>query len=53
MEMKMVLRSEVKHFNVARVNARMSRSARTTATRKNDDNDFPLLHKDFQHVDVA
>ena len=43
----MVLRNEVKHFDVARDGARVARASRTDALRVVHDNDFPLQHKDF------
>lgn len=48
MEMKMVLCSEVKHFNGARDRAHTARFARTSAPPTYDDNDFALQHKDFR-----
>jgi hypothetical protein len=47
MEMKMVLCNEVKHFDVARVSARLAHASRTNASRVVHHNDFPLQHKDF------
>ena len=47
MEMKMVLCNEVKHFDNARVSARIAHAVRTDALRVVHDNDFPLQHKDF------
>jgi uncharacterized protein YozE (UPF0346 family) len=50
MEMKMVLRCEVKHFAFARGHARVMRASRAIASDAYDDNDFPLAHKDFEAI---